>query len=111
MELFGVCPCPWVTLIPLKTVHSVHYEHCFHGICSKSAVKRNPFREGETSSCWVSQLLKELEHDVLVTNAQELKAIYRNPHKDDRADEETLARLGRLDLNLLSSIYHRSPQA
>ena len=35
MELLEVFPCPWVTLIHLKTVHC---EHCFHGVCSKSAV-------------------------------------------------------------------------
>ena len=104
-------PCPWITAIQLKTVHSVHYEHCFHGVCSKTAVKLKPIREGETNSCWVRQLLKELGHDVLVTNARELKAIYHNPHKGDRADEETLARLSRLDPILLSPIQHRSPQA
>ncbi|MFV2045393.1 MAG: IS110 family transposase [Anaerolineales bacterium] len=40
-----------------------------------------------------------------------LRAIYHNPRKDDRADAETLARLARLDPNLLSPIHHRSPQA
>ncbi|MFV2045710.1 MAG: hypothetical protein ACC700_21090, partial [Anaerolineales bacterium] len=40
-----------------------------------------------------------------------LRAIYYNPRKDDRADAEILARLARLDPNLLSPIHHRSPQA
>jgi transposase len=64
-----------------------------------------------THSRWASYLLTELGHDVLVANARKLRAIYHNPRKDDRADAETLARLARLDPELLSPIYHRSPQA
>lgn len=62
-------------------------------------------------SRWASHLLKELGHEVLVANARKLRAIYHNPRKDDRADAETLARLARVDPNLLSPIHHRSPQA
>jgi transposase len=62
-------------------------------------------------SRWASQLLKDLGHDVLVANARKLRAIYHNPRKGDRVDAETLARLARLDPNLLSPIHHRSPQA
>jgi transposase len=61
-------------------------------------------------SRWVSHLLTELGHDVLVANARKLRAIYDNPRKGDRADAETLARLARLDPELLSPIHHRSPQ-
>lgn len=64
-----------------------------------------------THSRWASHLLKELGHDVLVANARKLRAIYNNPRKGDRADAETLARLARLDPELLSPIHHRSPQA
>jgi transposase len=46
-----------------------------------------------------------------VANARKLRAIYHNPRKGDRADAETLARLARLDPELLSPIHHRSPQA
>ena len=62
-------------------------------------------------SRWASHLLKELGHEVLVANARKLRAIYHNPRKDDRADAEILARLARLDPNLLSPIHHRSPKA
>lgn len=62
-------------------------------------------------SRWVSHLLKDLGHAVLVANARKLRAIYHNPRKGDRADAETLARLARLDPELLSPIHHRSPQA
>lgn len=64
-----------------------------------------------THSRWASQLLKELGHDVLVANARKLRAIYHNPRKGDRADAATLARLARLDPELLSPIHHRSPEA
>jgi transposase len=62
-------------------------------------------------SRWASHLLRDLGHDVLVANARKLRAIYSNPRKGDRADAETLARLARLDPELLSPIHHRSPQA
>jgi transposase len=62
-------------------------------------------------SRWASHLLKAFGHDVLVANARKLRAIYSNPRKGDRADAETLARLARLDPELLSPIHHRSPRA
>lgn len=64
-----------------------------------------------THSRWASHLLRELGHDVLVANARKLRAIYANPRKGDPADAETLARLARLDPELLSPIHHRSPSA
>jgi transposase len=62
-------------------------------------------------SRWASHLLNDLGHDVLVANARKLRAIYHNPRKGDRVDAEILARLARLDPELLSPIHHRSPQA
>jgi transposase len=62
-------------------------------------------------SRWVSELLRQLGHEVLVANAGKLRAIYHNPRKGDRVDAHTLARLARLDPALLSPIHHRSPQA
>ncbi len=86
---------------------------------SKSAFKRKfstipsckIAMEVGAQSRWVSDLLRELGHDVIVANARKLRAIYANPRKDDRTDAETLARLARLDPSLLSPIHHRSPQA
>ena len=86
---------------------------------SKSAFQRkfsslSPCRvamEVGAQSRWVSHLLRELGHEVIVANARKLRAIYANPRKDDRADAEILARLARLDPSLLSPIHHRSPQA
>jgi transposase len=62
-------------------------------------------------SRWVSALLTQLGHEVLVADARKLRLIYRNSRKHDRADAEYLARLARLDPKLLSPIHHRSPQA
>ncbi len=62
-------------------------------------------------SRWVSHLLRQLGHEVLVANARKLRAIYDSPRKSDRTDAETLARLARIDPQLLSPIHHRSPQA
>ncbi len=86
---------------------------------SKSAFKRKfstipsckIAMEVGAQSRWVSDLLRELGHEVIVANARKLRAIYANPRKDDRTDAETLARLARLDPSLLSPIHHRSPQA
>ncbi len=62
-------------------------------------------------SRWVSHLLRDLGHEVLVADARKLRAIYAHPRKGDRLDAETLARLARVDPALLSPIPHRSPQA
>lgn len=64
-----------------------------------------------THSRWASHLIRELDHDVLVANPRQLRAIYHNPRKGDRVDAQTLARLARLDPHLLAPIRHRSAQA
>ncbi len=60
-----------------------------------------------THSPWVSRLLAELGHEVLVANARQLRLIYGSDRKTDCVDAETLARLGRLDPALLHPIRHR----
>lgn len=67
--------------------------------------------EAGTHSSWVSQLLKSLGHEVVVADARRLRLIYQNERKNDRADAEYLARLLRLDPQLLSPVHHRSPQS
>jgi transposase len=64
-----------------------------------------------THSPWVSRLLTDLGHEVLVANAYQLRLIYASPRKSDRVDAETLARLGRLDPALLKPIRHRGAVA
>ncbi len=61
-----------------------------------------------THSPWVSRLLAELGHEVLVANARQLRLLYGSDQKTDRVDAETIARLGRLDPALLHPIRHRS---
>lgn len=64
-----------------------------------------------THSPWVSRLVEECGHDVIVANARKVRMIYDGEHKTDRLDAEALARLARLDPALLSGIEHRSEQA
>jgi transposase len=60
-----------------------------------------------THSPWVSTLLAELGHEVLVANARKVRAIYDNDNKCDPVDAEQLARFARVDPKLLSPIAHR----
>lgn len=66
--------------------------------------------ETGTHSSWVSRLLTECDHEVIVANARKLRLIYENDNKSDRVDAENLARLARVDPKLLSPITHRSAQ-
>ena len=63
--------------------------------------------EAGTHSPWVSRLLEECGHEVLVANARKLRLIYANKRKTDEVDAENLARLARLDPKLLDPLKHR----
>jgi transposase len=63
--------------------------------------------ETGTHSPWVSRLLEECGHEVLVAQSRKLRMISQNPSKNDRADAEMLARVARVDPKLLSPIRHR----
>lgn len=67
--------------------------------------------ETGTHSRWVSHLLGELGHDVIVANSRRLRMIYANENKSDQVDAEILARVARLDRTLLSEVQHRSHQS
>jgi len=67
--------------------------------------------EAGTHSPWVSRQLASWGHEVIVANPRKLRLIYANPAKSDRADAEYLARVGRLDPQLLAGIRHRSAAA
>ena len=64
-----------------------------------------------THSPWVSRLLKSFGHEVIVANARQVKLISASSRKDDRLDAQTLARLARVDPQLLRPIRHRSERA
>ena len=61
-------------------------------------------------SPWTSRFLTELGMEVLVANARKLRAIYQNDRKCDELDAAMLARLGRVDPQLLHPIQHVSEQ-
>jgi transposase len=63
--------------------------------------------ETGTHSPWVSRLLEECGHEVLVANARKLRLIYANKRKTDEIDAENLARLARVDPKLLYPLKHR----
>ena len=67
--------------------------------------------ETGTHSPWVSRLLTALGHEVIVAHAQKVRLIVKSRRKDDRLDARTLARLARIDPELLSPVQHRSAQA
>jgi transposase len=66
--------------------------------------------ETGTHSPWVSRLLTELGHEVIVAHAQKVQLITKSNRKDDRHDART-ARLARIDPELLGPVRHRSVQA
>ena len=63
-----------------------------------------------THSPWISRLLKELGHEVLVGNARKLKSITGSESKNDDRDAEQLARLAHFDPRLLFAVRHRSAE-
>ena len=67
--------------------------------------------EAGTHSAWVSRLLEDFGHEVLVANTREIPTISHSNKKNDAGDAEKLARYARYDPKLLSPIQHRSPSA
>jgi transposase len=67
--------------------------------------------ETGTHSPWVSRRLTELGHEVIVAHAQKVELITKSNRKDDRHDARTLARLARIDPELLGPVRHRSAKA
>jgi transposase len=64
-----------------------------------------------THSPWINRLLSGLGHEVIVANARKVRLIGESRKKDDRLDAQTLARLARIDPQLLYPVKHRSAQA
>src|SRR5271157_1962160 len=67
--------------------------------------------ETGTHSPWVSRILSELGQEVIVAHARNVRLIGESRKKDDRMDARTLARLVRIDPQLLAPVKHRSAQA
>lgn len=64
-----------------------------------------------THSPWLARLLEGLGHEVLVAHAAKVALIAGNRRKTDRIDAELLARLARVDPQLLYPVRHRGEQA
>jgi transposase len=62
-------------------------------------------------SPWVSRQLSTLGHEVIVAHARNVRLIGESRKKDDRLDAQTLARLARIDPQLLCPVRHRSAKA
>lgn len=62
-------------------------------------------------SPWVSRHLKQFGHEVIVANARKVRLITHSSRKNDRMDAKSLARLARVDPELLSPIRHRGEEA
>ena len=67
--------------------------------------------ETGTHSSWVSRLLSAVGHEVIVAHARNVRLIGESRKKDDRLDAQTLARLARIDPELLCPVKHRSAKA
>jgi transposase len=67
--------------------------------------------EAGCHSPWISRLLRELGHHVIVANPRQVALIAKNQRKTDRLDAMRLARLARVDPQLLSPITHRTRQS
>ena len=64
-----------------------------------------------THSTWISRLLSECGHEVLIANPRKTRLIYGDKHKTDKLDAQKLARLARVDPELLYPIEHRGEQS
>jgi transposase len=64
-----------------------------------------------THSPWLSRLLSKRGFEVIVANARQVQLISASSRKNDRMDAHMLARLARVDPELLRPIRHRSEQA
>lgn len=67
--------------------------------------------EAGTHSPWVSRVLANCGHEVIVANPRKVRMIYESDNKTDRTDARKLARLGRVDPELLGPIRHRGEEA
>jgi transposase len=64
-----------------------------------------------THSPWISRHIADMSHEVIVANPHKVKLITQSVRKNDRIDARQLARLARVDPQLLSPIRHRGEAA
>src|SRR5437899_5931789 len=81
-----------------------------HQVFSRIPRSRIALETG-THSPWVSRQLTPLGHEVIVAHARNVRLIGESSRKDDQLDARTLARLARIDPELLGPVRHRSAKA
>ena len=59
---------------------------------------------------WVQQLAQQLGHEAIVANARELRAVTGRSHRSDSQDARQLARLARVDGELLNPVRLRGAE-
>ena len=62
-------------------------------------------------SPWTSRFLKEQNLEVIVANPRKFRAVYQSDRKSDERDAQMLARMARVDPQLLYPVRHGSEQA
>ena len=66
--------------------------------------------ETGTHSLWITWLLEDLGHEVLLANARELRMIFESKKKNDKIDAQTLCRAARFDRKLLHLVKPRTKE-
>ena len=64
-----------------------------------------------THSPWISRMLGDYGHEVIVANPRKLRAIYTSNRKSDQTDARMIARIARIDPELLYPVTHSSESA
>jgi transposase len=67
--------------------------------------------EATRGTHWARQCLKALGHEVFVANPRRLDLITKSSRKTDRNDARMLARIGRVDIELLSPVHERGDES
>ena len=65
---------------------------------------------GGAHSAWVEALAQPLGHEAIVANARELRAVTGRSHRSDSHDARQLARLARVDGELLNPVRLRGAE-
>ena len=65
----------------------------------------------DTHSPWLSRLVAKAGHELIVANPRRVHLITKNNSKTNKIDAELLARLARVDPELLKPIVHRGESA
>jgi transposase len=76
-----------------------------HQVFSRIPRSRMALETG-TPSPWVSRQLSDLGHEVIVAHPRNVRLIGESSRKDDQLDARTLARLARIDPDLLGPVRH-----